>query len=439
MESFDSSKKRRASSSPATEVTTKKTKISDGAEEALQSSHGPKKEQIVATKQNKPVEAVVAEEEVGEATPTKDVEEDNSKAQKVAEGEGDPKQPKNPPIKSCFEPWKPTVTLPPRSAFWGIKPRTGDPRPHPDQPPARESNGATNPPMWEDRKFRFVRGQRHVKYFGPIEPPNVESLPDLDQEDLLVVQLIDMRDGGKKNPGPRRLPTFYFYEHGKPKDWASGQAVKALNDRRQQAIDRNTLDDPWSAVEKTYLASLLAEYPDASIWELTERHNDRFMGVDFVGATAFEFSDLSIGRTVESVRHEYVTFKAMYDNGEAPTGVRWRTEKSKQGRALHAAKKMEELFGLPDKKLEKAFDEEEEDDDGDEEAEDGTPAKATVKKAKAIPKKSTPQKRAPKKSKETVDDSEDEGELENVLKVPHSAQPKLNELDEKLLELAGAY
>ncbi|KAH7082932.1 hypothetical protein BKA63DRAFT_460855 [Paraphoma chrysanthemicola] len=424
MQSPVGTKKRRASSPPAAEVTAKKMKISDDADEAAQSGYASEKEEIVATKQNKPVEAVVSKEEGGDVALMGGFGKDLGKVKEVADGESGPKQPKNPPIKSCFEPWKPTVTIPPKNPFWGIKPKTGDTRPHPDQPSARESNGATNPPMWEDRKFRFVRGQRHVKYFGPIEPPNAESLPDLDQEDLLVIQLIDMRDGGKKNPGPRRQPTFYAYEHGKPKDWANGQAVKALNDRRQQAIDRHTLDDPWSAVEKTYLASLLAEYPDASIWELTERHNDRFMGVDFVGATAFEFSDFSTGRTVESVRHEYVTFKAFYDNGEAPTGVRWRTEKSKQGRALHAAKKMEELFGLPDKKLEKAFDDQKEVGDGDEEAVDGTHSKAT---------------RASKKSKKTVQDTEDEGELENVPNVPHSAQPKLNELDEELLKLAGAY
>jgi hypothetical protein len=44
-----------------------------------------------------------------------------------------------------------------------------------------------------------------------------------------------------------------------------------------------------------------------------------------------------------------------------------------------------------------------------------------------------------KKSKDTVHGSEDEGELEKVPIVLHSAQSKLNELDEELLELAGAY
>tara|TARA_R110002003_G_scaffold284_1_gene18265 strand:- start:5605 stop:7551 length:1947 start_codon:yes stop_codon:yes gene_type:complete len=436
MQSTSDTKKRRACSPPADEAAAKKAKISD-VNFVSQPIHTPEADGFNAGVSNKHVEPVVMTDDTGNDAPTETSENGKDKEGDIvmAEVESKPKATKNPPVKSCFEPWKPNITIPPKSDFWGIKPKTGDLRPHPDQPSARESNGATNPPMWEDRKFRFKRGSRNVKYFGPIEPPNSQALPDLDQEDLLAVQLIDMRIVGKKNPVPRRQPIVYFYEHGKPKDWDNMQAIKALNDRRGQSIDRITLDDPWTPTERQYLAALLVEFPDASIWELTERHNDRFMGQDFAPSTAFGFSELSQGRTVESVRHEYVTYKASYDNGEAPSRVRWRTDKSKEGKALHAAKKMVAIFGPPDKKLEEAFDAEEDASDG--EGEDGAPTKAPAKKATS--KKPSPQKRGAKKSEKVVDQPEDEGEHRNVPDALFTAQPKLDALDEELLELAGAY
>jgi hypothetical protein len=436
MQSTSDNKKRRACSPPADEAAAKKAKISD-VNFVSQPNHTPEADGFDAGVSNKHVEPVVMTDDTGNDAPTETPKNGKDKEEDIvmAEVESKLKATKNPPVKSCFEPWKPNITIPPKNDFWGIKPKTGDPRPHPDQPSARESNGATNPPMWENRKFRFKRGSRNVKYFGPIEPPNSQALPDLDQEDLLAVQLIDMRIVGKKNPVPRRQPIVYFYEHGKPKDWNNMQAIKALNDRRGQSIDRITLDDPWTPTERQYLAALLVEFPDASIWELTERPNDRFMGQDFAPSTAFGFSELSQGRTVESVRHEYVTYKASYDNGEAPSRVRWRTDKSKEGKALHAAKKMVAIFGPPDKKLEEAFDAEEDVSDG--EHEDGTPTKAPAKKATS--KKPSPQKRRAKKSEKVVDQPEDEGEHRNVPDALFTAQPKLDALDEELLELAGAY
>ncbi|KAH7348021.1 hypothetical protein BKA66DRAFT_554531, partial [Pyrenochaeta sp. MPI-SDFR-AT-0127] len=47
----------------------------------------------------------------------------------------------NPPVKDAFTPWQPTMKLPASNQFWGVKPVPGDPRPHPDQPSARSSNG----------------------------------------------------------------------------------------------------------------------------------------------------------------------------------------------------------------------------------------------------------------------------------------------------------
>ncbi|KAH7396974.1 hypothetical protein DE146DRAFT_62001 [Phaeosphaeria sp. MPI-PUGE-AT-0046c] len=361
------------------------------------------------------------------------------------------KVPKQPPVKDAFDPWTPTITHPPTNDFWGIKPVTGDPRPHADQPSARDSDAATNPPLWEDRNYRFKRGSRYVKYLGPIKPEGADDGPDLDQENLLVMKLIDMRPKSKHDQSPRRTPTSYFFDAGKPKDWNNMQAIKALNDRRGQAIDRVTVDAPWSKIEREYLSQLLREHPEASIWELTERHNDRFMNKDFIGASGFTFTELSAGRTVESVRHEYMTYKPAYDGGEPPKGVRWRTDKSVTGNELRKrnANKTEQSFGKLDKKLEKEFDEaaEEHEEDGEGDESDGegkqtTPKlqkKATVKKT---PKKSPVKKSPVKKSKDTpieatLNDSEDEDELQKQAVEQMAAQPDLDEEDEALLDLAG--
>ena len=101
---------------------------------------------------------------------------------------------KKPPIAELFDLYQREVPVPPPNPFWGVKPVTGSARPDPIQPSARESNGQTNPPMWEDRGSRFKRGSRFVKYFGSIAPENVDELEaDLDQEDLLITHLMDMR------------------------------------------------------------------------------------------------------------------------------------------------------------------------------------------------------------------------------------------------------
>jgi hypothetical protein len=254
---------------------------------------------------------------------------------------------KKPPVAEVFVEEKLDIEYPPMNPFWGVKPVPGGPRPDPVQPSARESNGQTNPPLWEDRGYRYKRGSRYVKYFGPLPPDNVDELKeDCDQKDLLVTKLMDMRPTSKKDPTPRRQPTAYQYGRAPP-DWDNMQAIKALNDRRYQGIDRTTRDAPWTRIEREYLATLLREDPDASIWDLTERHNDRFMGKDFVQDTGFSFTYLSTGRTVESVRYEYTTYKPAYDHGEVPQGIRHRNDQSVEGRALFDSKVHEKVFGEP--------------------------------------------------------------------------------------------
>jgi hypothetical protein len=273
---------------------------------------------------------VLAAAPVNIATGTK-----SSKAIKTETTKGvkndDRKEKKPATVHTLFNTWKSTVTKPESSPFWGTTSRTGDARPHADQPATRSSDAGVNPPLWEDHSFCFKRGSRHVKYFGPFESGGAHGRPDLDQEDLLVIKLMDMGKKSSKDMTPRRNPIFFAFEHGKPQEWNSMQATKTLNDRRGQAIDRITVDAPWSKTEREYLAALLAETPDASIWGLAECLNEHFMGEDHTAGTAFSCAGMSTGRTVESVRHEYRTYKPVYDNGEAPQSVRWRVDKSIAG------------------------------------------------------------------------------------------------------------
>lgn len=365
-------------------------------------------------------------------------------AAKAVDLEKTPKETKKPPVADGFDLYPFDKTAPPPNPFWGIKPLPGGPRPDPVQPSARESGGQTNPPMWENRGFRFKRGTRRVKYFGPLVPDNVHDLgEDCDQEDLLVTRLIDMRIKSRKNPTPKREPTVYSYGRI-PKDWNNMQIIKALNDRRYQAIDRITMDAPWTRIEREYLAQLFRETPDASIWDLTELHNERFMDKDYVEDTGFGFASLSTGRTVESVRAEYLTYRVAYDRGAAPPRVRFRNNQSVEGKAIRDANHFERAFGKSDKSLEKAHDAEASDDDDKE----GVPNQ---------------KKRIPKSKMEAVVDSEDEatptrtkGKRPAKDDVPvyferptkkskiwlssgDNSPEELSDLEEEVLELAGAY
>jgi hypothetical protein len=335
--------------------------------------------------------------------------------------------PKAPAVHQGFDPWKPDeadLPTPENNGWWGLKPVSGDPRPHPEQPSARKSDGATNPPMYENRGFRFKRGSRYVKYFGPIKPEGADDGPDLDQEDLLILKLIDMRAEvkGKKNAPknepsvPKRTTKTYFCEHGKPKDWNNMQSIKALNDRRTQAIDRVTKDAPWTRSEREYLAELFNKHPDASMWGLTELHNDYFMGKECVISTGWELSE---GRTVESVRHEYVTYKPIYDQGGVPE-TRWSRDKSEQGERF--TQKLEKKFGKPGRVAKQ---------DGDGQAASDDEGSEDEKTPSLTKKKVT------KKSPAMVKDTDMEAELTVQAAVDMAEQPKLGDDDEELLQLAG--
>jgi hypothetical protein len=372
-------------------------------------------------KANKKENKVKIDPKPKKETPLKEPKVKKEKAVKVRA------TPAVPTIQDAFIPWTPDdaqLPKPKNNGWWGIKPVSGDPRPHPDQPSARSSNGATNPPMYEDRGFRFKRGSRYVKYFGPIKPDGADDSPDLDQEDLLILKLVDMRSEIKGKKGapknvpivPKRTAEPYFCEHGKPKDWNDKQALKALNDRRTQAIDRVSRDAPWTKSEREYLSELLTEHPDASIWELTELHNDRFMEKEVVMAIGFELSE---GRTVESVRHEYVTYKPLYDQGGVPV-TRWSRNKSEQGERID--KKMIAKFGRPGRVMKVAGDEDDSADDD------------TAEEGAEEVKISTPKKKLTKKS--PVKNTKD-AELTVKAAIEMTKQPKLNDSDEELLQLAG--
>ncbi|KAG9189099.1 hypothetical protein G6011_05967 [Alternaria panax] len=291
-----------------------------------------------------------------------------------------PKIPKTkgskPPVGDGFWPYQHSIAKPPFNRFWGDRPVTGSPRPHFDQPSARVSNGQTDPPLFENRGYRYKRGARYVKHHYTIDPTNMARLPrNRDQEDLLAVPLIDMRPN-RRTLVPKQLPEVYCYGR-KPKDWNCKQSIKALNDRRYQAIDRETMDGPWTEIEREYLAQLIREDPDASILDFTERHNDYFLGNDYKENVGFPVGGLSIGRTVESVRYQYTAYKPYYDRGDTPV-VRWRGDKSAEGIALAKWIVQEENFGKPSKAEQLAHDKahggaEDSDDEDKSEAFDNAP------------------------------------------------------------------
>ena len=314
----------------------------------------PKKKNTKATTSKKSsVKASTSRKKDGKAVTSKNkgIEASDSKKGDSAIVPG-AKQSK-PPVGDGFLTYSHSIVIPAFNQFWGDRPVTGSARPAPDQPSARASNGQTNPPLFENRGYQYKRGSQMVKHHYTIDPANMKSLPPIrDQEELLAVRLIDMRLT-KKTKVPKRSPDVYCY--GKtPRDWNSKQSIKALNDRRYQAIDRETMDAPWTEIERQYLARLIREDPDASILDLTERHNDRFMGQDYKESTGFfKVGLVSIGRTVESVRYQYTAYKPFYDRGRVPV-VRWRGDKSIEGIAL--SKYIADIFGKPSKAEQLAHD-----------------------------------------------------------------------------------
>jgi hypothetical protein len=330
---------------------------------------------------------------------------------------------RQPPIETLFERYtlKPDP-LPKFNQAWGTTPMPGPdgPKSYPDQPPARTSNAQTIPPLWEDRKFRFQKGARFVKTFRRGEQIPEDAPANLDQQDNLILRLIDMRPKSRKDPTPRRMPTYYMYQNGQPKNWNNRQVVKALNDRRQQAIDRITMDPPWTDFEREYLADILIDYPNASIKEITERFNWRFKGQDFAKPTAFVWDYLSVGRTIESIRHEYLISKHKYDVGEVPK----RKELADRSVAGKAAGPVGmHVFG----KRDKAFDHDCDDDDSDAEGD----AKPQGNKK--------PQPVTCTRIEEVSDEDDDSTPLLSrpALAFVQTERPPLSEDDAELLDLAG--
>ncbi|KAF2689828.1 hypothetical protein K458DRAFT_95520 [Lentithecium fluviatile CBS 122367] len=338
-----------------------------------------------------------------------------------------------PPIKTLFETWdyKPKPA-PKFNEWWGRKPMPGPegPKPHPDQPVARTNNAQTIPELWEDRKFRFKKGSRFVQTFRRGEEVPEDTPARLDQQQNLVLNLIDMRPKSRKDPTPRRMATYYIYENGLPKDWDNKQTIKALNDRRQQAIDRITMDPPWTNFEREYLCSLFIDHPDASILEIAERFNWRFMDQDFTKPTGFGGWDyISKGRTTESIRHEYLTYKHKYDVGEVPH-KKELADKTPAGKA--AGENRMYKFG----KRDKAFDNDDSDnsDNSDADDENKTPQKTEPTKAKSIRRISV---HVDNFDEEDYDSNSESEEPTFVSSSTRNDQPRLSEGDEELLELAG--
>jgi hypothetical protein len=338
------------------------------------------------------------------------------------------------PIKDCFTPF----TVQPTNEglkdikvldFWGITPTTKSIRPndlHAVQPSARESGGQTKPELWEDRKWRF-KNTRYIKYHGNEKPDDLdeENASDIDQEENLIYPLLNMTEKSSRDLTPQRRPTRYWYPLGLPKNWADPQTLKAMNDRRVQAIERNCEDPPWTAVEREYLAKLLANKPDASIWELTQLYNDHFKGtIDTTSPyTAFGTDEEAAalfanpGRTIESVRAQYMSYKVSYDKGKAPTGVREKKDKTtrlSKARAAYIAKK----FGEPNRGDDSSSSEDD-DQDGDKGGERERD-KNLKKKKKKVPIKKDPKDKKPTGTKKAP--SKDE--KEPVTKKPRSRAKK---------------
>lgn len=335
---------------------------------------------------------------------------------------GTPEKKRLPPIETRFTPWD--CELPPTPKFnpaWGTTPMPGPegPKPHPDQPPARTSNAQTVPPLWEDRKFRFKKGSRYVQTFRRGEEVAEDAPADKDQQENLVLKLMDMRPKTRKDLTPRRVPVYYKYQNGLPKDWDNKQTIKALNDRRQQAIDRVTMDPPWTKFEREYLLQIFKEFPDASILEVTERFNWRFKDQDYAKSTAFPAWDyISIGRTIESVRFEYLTHKHKYDAGEIPN-KKELADKSVAARA--AGENRMWKFGKRDHTL----------DQGDDDDSDNSDAEGGRKS----PKNKILVQRTVLRSDDESDGSVSPREAE--LPATHCEQSEYSDPDEELLALAG--
>ncbi|KAF2812176.1 uncharacterized protein BDZ99DRAFT_568913 [Mytilinidion resinicola] len=196
---------------------------------------------------------------------------------------------------------------------WGtypMPPEGESPKPHTNSPPAINTNGQTNPALWEDRRSRFEKN-------------------GIDQSDKLPLKLIDMRVDPKTKK-PKRQPMYWTW--GAPLDYNDNKTIKDINDRRKTNIERICRDPPWTEYERKILALLFEMYPEISMKEAAERWNyhfvNNFTGDGYVGrADPNDPRETHFGepdnfrrcpRTLESIRAEYLENQDSYNQGEAP-------------------------------------------------------------------------------------------------------------------------
>ncbi|UPX15661.1 uncharacterized protein EKO05_0006102 [Ascochyta rabiei] len=305
-----------------------------------------------------------------------------------------------------FTPWKPEAVDIPATVqpHWGIVPRPGGYRPSEIQPPAKDTNAAVHPALWEDRKgaVRVKRGSRYINGY--------------DQAIHMWLPLMDMRPISRKNQAPKRQPVIYYYNHGMPTDWNDVGAINDLNKALQEAIKAKSNKEPsFTAAERTALAKLFAEDKKASIWDIAEQFNDQVHPI-----TEAEKEQYPKGRFTESIRHEYLMYKSTYDKGEAPTDA---TKKDIELEKHYAEGK--KALDKTRKRPKKAF---------------KAPPSLKMSDTADVTKKRTPKQTAQKpSSKKSLTQSN--GDLQEPVKstVPMSEQPRLSGNDECLLEAAGAY
>jgi len=126
------------------------------------------------------------------------------------------------------------------------------------------------------------------------------------------------------------------------------------------------------------------------------------------------------------VRYEYCTYKPTYDKGEAPVMIRWRGDPSMEARNIKKSGHSEK-FGPPSKVLEMAYDAAQAGEDDD----DDSPKRRTAKgKGKRCAEDALEEEQPSVKKSKSV----------RLIEVdPFVGQAKLDEEDEMLLQLAGAY
>ncbi|KAF9741350.1 hypothetical protein PMIN02_004376 [Paraphaeosphaeria minitans] len=177
-----------------------------------------------------------------------------------------------------------------------------------DQPSARSSNAQTVPPIYEDRGIKFTPGDRYVQ-----NPDGTQ----IDQEKHLFLKLVDMRSKSRNDKEPKRQLVIWHNKNGAPKDWKDKYAIKKLNAAHQENIRSICRDFTWSQSEADFIAQQFKDSPNMSIRELAYHFNNYFIG-DFHLSSPEEWDAVHTGRTIESIRSEYLAHQHGYDNGEAP-------------------------------------------------------------------------------------------------------------------------